>query len=300
VLVGSQSREHSRVFDRICLLCLSLSRAFFLFRARLHCSSYLILSPDFPHVFAERLAYEATLPPPPGCLPLNVAESPESIILNSKMNGQAWPFTSRTALPHSGLWSFDYVHKSKPPADAAAMPEDQFLALVGLSLVQGDEGDRNPADNCINSTTDPDTTASESPAPTAPPELLHPSQYDWRRVQPLSSLELQNEFYEIARELCRTQFFSVRQALMLVTRLGILHHQIDIIVSLWSRIIDWHGFDQVRFSSLRLLALFTMPTHSLSSYSKFFPRMVRRQSKHELARTTFSTQLLPSNFTFWT
>ena len=61
----------------------------------------------------ESMSEEEKQPPVQGRLPVNVAEAPESVILNSKLNGEMWTFNSRTSLPHGGIWMFDYVHRGE-------------------------------------------------------------------------------------------------------------------------------------------------------------------------------------------
>lgn len=217
---------------------------------------------------AEQLAYEATLPPPQGCLPVNIAESPESIILNSKMNSEPWPYTSRIGLPHAGVWTFDYVHKLKPPAGAVAMDEQEFLSFIGFNFDDdrdddgyghcdsrgdggGGDGDNDSVGDAGNCSTldhedEDDRNAHDETKRISKQHNVHcPSPSDWELVAPLSTLELQNDLHDRARNLCSVHFLTLRQAMMLVTRLGNMFLQIDVIVSLWPRIIDWHGFDQV-------------------------------------------------------
>jgi hypothetical protein len=206
--------------------------------------------------FADQLAYEATLPPPQGCLPVNVAEAPESIILNSKMNGEPWPYNSKTGLPHAGIWTFDYVHKAKPPAGAAAMDEAEFLKFIGfdfveLSGVRNDSDSDSASDDIEDKHTNTDhnslPTHSSTPHLPSTTDWQHlPSPTDWQLVPPLSTPALKNDLHERARDVCSKYWFTLRQAMMLVKRLGSLHLQVDVIVSFWPRLIEWHGFDQVR------------------------------------------------------
>lgn len=214
---------------------------------------------------AEQLAHEATLPPPQGCLPVNITESPESIILNSKMNSEPWPYSSRIGLPHAGVWTFDYVHKVKPPSSAVAMDEQEFLSFIGFNFDDnredgghghcgscgdgGGDGDNGSVRDAGNrSSTDPDLQDADdrnAPDETKRTSTHCPSPSDWELIPPLSTLELQNDLHDRARNLCSVHFLTLRQAMMLVRRLGNMFLQIDVIVSLWPRIIDWHGFDQV-------------------------------------------------------
>jgi hypothetical protein len=192
------------------------------------------------------------LPPSQGCLPVNITETPESIILNSRINSGLWPFNSKTQIPHAGVWTFDYVHKIKPQADAVAMDEDEFMRFIGVRF------DAIDAVNAI-CPSDGDHIAiapsafhhglheDDGIAHPQPQPLPHsPSPSDWERVPPLSAPELQNELHERAGDLCTAQWLTLRQSMMLVKRIGNIYLQIDIIVSLWPRIIDWHGFDQVK------------------------------------------------------
>ncbi len=199
---------------------------------------------------------------------MNIAEAPESIILNSKLNGEVWSFNSRTGLPHAGIWTFDYVHKVKPHASAQAMDEAQFMDFIGWSFeVQGKIGEDSDVESPRSSSAAESPTMpgadssrigfgscgsdvfssndeSSIPAPSHP--VRSPCISDWQLVQPLPTSDLQNDLHERARALCTTHYLSLRQAMMLVMRIGKLYLQIDIITSLWPRIIDWHGFDQVR------------------------------------------------------
>jgi hypothetical protein len=227
------------------------------------------------------MAYEATLPPPAGCLPVNIAESPESIILNSKINGDAWPYNSKTGLPHVGIWTFDYVHKVKPPAGAHAIDEEEFLTFIGWRfgvadvdsddensghsgndlLSQDDAAPQMQLSSSSDSSGDAEHLANEAPSNTELPSEPQPTSLsDWELVPPLSSPQLQNDLHERARGLCTTHWFTLRHAMMLVQRLGSLNLQIDVIVSLWPRIIDWHGFDQVAHppGRKRIVVLFHM------------------------------------------
>ncbi len=175
------------------------------------------------------------------------------------MNGETWLFNSKTALPHAGIWTFDFVHKVKPPAHAVAMSEEQFMELIGWNFdVQGARMNHNHinSETCIFADTQgpedtqPDMSLGDdssgddnatAPSPPCRPLALS----DWQLVSPLPSIELQSDLHGRSRALCNTCYFTLRQAMMLVSRIGKLHLQIDIIVSLWPRIIDWHGFDQV-------------------------------------------------------
>ncbi len=199
---------------------------------------------------------------------MNISEAPESIILNSKLNGEEWSFNSRTGLPHAGVWTFDYVHKVKPHASAQAMDEAQFMEFIGWSFeLEADIGKNNDVesprssntaesptipgadlnrDGCGSGVSDDFSSNDESsiPAPSRP--VRSPCISDWQLVLPLPTSDLQNDLHERARALCTTHYLSLRQAMMLVKRIGKLYLQVDIIVSLWPRIIEWHGFDQVR------------------------------------------------------
>ncbi len=200
--------------------------------------------------FAEQLAYEATLPPPQGCLAVNIAEAPESIILNSKMNSEPWPYNSKTALPHAGIWTFDYVHKAKPPAGAAAMDEAEFLKFIGFDFVElcgvgnDSDTDNSDGDSIEDQHTDTGTDHNSSLTQTSVPHS--PSPTDWQLVPALTTPALKDDLHERARDMCTKHWFTLRQSMMVVKRLGSLHLQVDVIVSFWPRIIEWHGFDQVR------------------------------------------------------
>jgi hypothetical protein len=185
------------------------------------------------------------------------------------MNSEPWPYTSRIGLPHAGVWTFDYVHKLKPPAGAVAMDEQEFLSFIGFEFeddrvddghghcgIGGDGG--GDGDNCNGGDVEncsaidhhlqdeDDRNTHDKPNCISKQHNLHsPSQSDWELVPPLSTLELQNDLHDRARALCSVHFVTLRQAMMLVRRLGNMFLQIDVIVSLWPRIIDWHGFDQV-------------------------------------------------------
>jgi hypothetical protein len=179
------------------------------------------------------------------------------------MNSGPWPFDSKTAIPHAGVWTFDYVHKIKPPADAVAMDDSEFMKFIGVRFDVIDAidavGSRDGNyDNSVLSPSDIDRDVHEND------EILHsrlqpppqlPSPCDWQRVPSLTVPGLQNDLHERARDVCTSQWLTLRQSMMLVKRIGSIYLQIDIIVSLWPRIIDWHGFDQVRSKSLKISKL---------------------------------------------
>ncbi len=154
----------------------------------------------------------------------------------------------------------------KPPAGAPAIDEEEFLTFIGwrfgVADVDSDDENSSHSDNDLlshddaaprtqlssssDSSGDAGHLANEAPSNTELPSEPQPTSLsDWELVPPLSSPQLQNDLHERARVLCTTHWFTLRHAMMLVQRLGSLNLQIDVMVSLWPRIIDWHGFDQV-------------------------------------------------------